>query len=218
MQQESLVWEGRFWGRSGKGGELRAKKLCTPLSALKTNMSRVGKKPLNIPENVVVSVEGLNVKISGPKGELDCSLPAGIEVKVKDGQLLVSRLQDTKFIKSLHGTTQRVLGNALKGVLQSWEKTLELVGTGYRARLEGGALVLAIGFSHPVKFDPPEGISFSVEENKVTVSGRDRHLVGQVAANIRAVRPPEPYKGKGVRYLDEYVRRKSGKAAKAVAA
>lgn len=181
-------------------------------------MSRVGKKSLAIPSGVLVSVEGKTVKVAGPKGELEYVLPNGIEVKIESGELIVSRKQETKFVRSLHGTIQRILSNAVQGVLGNWSKTLELVGTGYRARLEGNSLVLAIGFSHPVKLDPPAGISFTLEENKIAVSGADRHLVGQVAANIRAVRPPEPYKGKGIKYVDEYVRRKAGKAAKTATA
>lgn len=181
-------------------------------------MSKIGKKPLTVAPGVSVNIEGRAVKIIGPKGELEYTLPSNIELKTEGGQLVVSRKQDIKQVRSLHGTIARILENALKGVTEGWGKTLELVGTGYRARLEGASLVLAIGFSHPVKFDPPTGISFAIEENKITISGIDRHLVGQVAANIRAVRPPEPYKGKGIRYTDEYVRRKAGKAAKTATA
>lgn len=181
-------------------------------------MSRVGKKPLKVKEGVTVTVDGQTVKVAGPKGELTYELPAGIGAKLEEGELLISRDSEEKFVKSLHGTMQRVLDNAQKGVTDGWSKTLELVGTGYRARLEGPSLILAIGFSHPVKFDPPEGIAFSVEENNITISGIDRQLVGQTAANIRAVRPPEPYKGKGIKYVGEYVRRKAGKAAKTATA
>lgn len=178
-------------------------------------MSRIGAKAINIPEDTEVSVEGRLVKTSGPKGELEFRLPAEIEVKSEDGKILVGRKRNSKQARSLHGTVNRIIRNNLKGVSEGWSKTLELVGTGYRARLEGSALVLSIGYSHPVKVEAPEGISFSVEENKVTVSGTDKVLVGQVAANIRKVRPPEPYKGKGIKYIDEIVRRKAGKATKA---
>lgn len=181
-------------------------------------MSRVGKKPLKIVEGVSIRVDGQTAKVCGPKGELEYTIPAGITAKVEGDELLISRDSEIKFVKSLHGTVQRVLDNAIKGTSRGWSKILELVGTGYRARLEGGSLVLAIGFSHPVKFNPPEGITFDVEENNITVSGADRHLVGQVAANVRAVRPPEPYKGKGIKYVGEYVRRKAGKAAKTATA
>lgn len=178
-------------------------------------MSRVGKKPLIIPQGVTVNIEGQAVKVTGSKGDLEYTLPSSIEVKVEGDILSVIRKQEIKQVRSLHGTLARILENAIKGVSEGWSKTLELVGTGYRARLEGNSLVLAIGFSHPVKIDPPVGIGFVIEENKIIISGIDRHIVGQVAANIRAVRPPEPYKGKGIKYIDEVIRRKAGKAAKA---
>lgn len=181
-------------------------------------MSRIGKKPLQIPQGVSVNIEGTVVKVTGPKGILEYIVPKGIKVNVEGEELTVTREQESKFVRSLHGTIQRILANAFLGVTNGWTKTLELIGTGYRARVEGQALILAIGFSHPVKFEASEGISFTVEENRITVSGSDRHLVGQVAANVRAVRPPEPYKGKGIKYIDEYVRRKAGKAAKTAAA
>jgi len=181
-------------------------------------MSRIGKKPLTVPAGVSVNIEGQAVKVTGAKGELEYTLPSSIEIKVEGDILSVSRKQEIKQVRSLHGTIARILENAIKGVSEGWSKTLELVGTGYRARLEGNSLVLAIGFSHPVKIDPPAGIVFTTEENKIIVSGIDRHLVGQVAANVRAVRPPEPYKGKGIKYIDEYVRRKAGKTAKTATA
>lgn len=181
-------------------------------------MSRVGRKPLKIAEGVTISVDGQTVTVRGPKGELEHAIPAGITAKIEGDELLISRDSEVKFVKSLHGTVQRTLDNAIKGTTLGWSKTLELVGTGYRARLEGASLILAIGFSHPVRFDPPEGITFNVEEASITVSGIDRHLVGQTAANVRAVRPPEPYKGKGIKYVGEYIRRKAGKAAKTVTA
>lgn len=180
-------------------------------------MSKIGKKPVKIPEGVQVTLEGSRVKTQGTKGELSFALPPGIKVEISDGNIAVLRSLETKYVKSLHGTVQRVLENATHGVSEGWSKQLELVGTGYRARLEGQDLVLAIGFSHPVRFSPPEGIVFTMAENNVIVSGVDKHTVGQVAANIRAVRPPEPYKGKGIKYTGEYIRRKAGKAAKAAA-
>lgn len=176
-------------------------------------MSRLASKPLKIEEGVSVSAEAGKINISGPKGELSMQIPNLITVKVEDGSVLVDRKKDSKHAKALHGTARSLIKNMIQGVSSEWSKTLELVGTGYRARLEGETLVLSVGFSHPVKIDPLPGIKFAVEENKITVSGIDRHLVGQVAANIRAVRPPEPYKGKGIKYVDEVVRRKPGKQA-----
>lgn len=178
-------------------------------------MSRIGKRPIPIPENIEVVVEANSVRVSGPKGELSVALSAGVKAKVEDGKIFLERKSNSKQVRQLHGTISRHLTNVIKGVSEGWSKTLELVGTGYRARLEGTTLVLSVGFSHPVRIDPPEGITFSVEENKVTVSGIDKTLVGQAAANIRTIRPPEPYKGKGIKYEDEVIRRKAGKVAKA---
>lgn len=179
-------------------------------------MSRIGIKPVQIPENVNVAVEGKTVKVSGPKGELEFILPEPITARAQAAKVLVERRRNSKIAKALHGTANRQIKNMVTGVNEGWSKNLELVGTGYRARLEGQSLVLNVGFSHPIKVSTPEGISFSVEENtKVKIEGIDKTLVGQAAANIRAIRPPEPYKGKGIRYEDEVVRRKAGKAAKA---
>jgi large subunit ribosomal protein L6 len=178
-------------------------------------MSRIGKKPVEIKEGVTVTVNGNNVVVSGSRGELTFPVPAGIKVEVVDGQVKILRESETKVVRSLHGSIQRVIDNMIKGVSEGWTKTLELIGTGYRARVEGRDLILAIGFSHPVKFAPPEGVTFEVQENKIIITGLNRQVVGQIAANIRAVRPPEPYKGKGVKYDTEKIRRKAGKAAKA---
>lgn len=177
-------------------------------------MSRIGSKTIAIPENVQVFIEGKSVKVSGPKGELSLKLPQGIEAGTKDAKVIVERKRDSKQTRALHGTINRLIRNNIKGVSEGWDKSLELVGTGYRARMEGSTLVLNLGYSHPVKVEAPEGIDFSVEESKVNVSGPDKVLVGQVTANIRAIRPPEPYKGKGIKYIDEHVRRKPGKQAK----
>lgn len=176
-------------------------------------MSRITLKPIEIPEPVTATHEGRMVKVSGPKGELSCHLAKGVEVLLSEGKLSLVRKTDSKSARSLQGTTHRLLENAIKGVVEGWSKTLEMVGTGYRASLEGTTLVLAIGFSHPVKISAPDGISFTIEENRITVSGIDKELVGQVSANIRRIREPEPYKGKGIKYIDEKVRRKPGKAA-----
>lgn len=177
-------------------------------------MSRIAKKPIKIKEGVKVSADGPKVVISGPKGELSYVLPPFLSVRVADNEVFLERKEETKSAKSGHGLFYRLLLGAVVGVSEGWEKALELVGTGYRARLDGKNIVLSIGFSHPVVVSPPEGISFSVEENRIKVFGADKHLVGQTASNIRRVRPPEPYKGKGIRLLGEEVRRKPGKAAK----
>ncbi len=178
-------------------------------------MSRIGKKPINNKDGVQVAVNGSVVTVTGAKGELTFAIPVGIKVQVTDEQILVTRENETKLVRSLHGSVQRVISNMIQGVSENWTKKLELIGTGYRARVEGRDLILTIGFSHPVKFTAPEGVTFSMEEAKVVVTGLNRQVVGQLAANIRAVRPPEPYKGKGIKYDYEKIRRKAGKAAKA---
>ncbi|MBI2590716.1 MAG: 50S ribosomal protein L6 [Candidatus Blackburnbacteria bacterium] len=177
-------------------------------------MSRIGKKPIQMPEGVSFALEPFAVKMSGPKGELSYEIPKELAVSQNEGMVQVIKKTSTQESQKLYGTFARTISNGFLGVSKGWSKTLSLIGTGYRARVEGKSLSLALGYSHPVKFDPPEGISFAVAENKVTVSGIDKHLVGQIAANIRFARPPEPYQGKGVRYENEYVRRKAGKSAK----
>lgn len=182
-------------------------------------MSRVGKQPITIPEGVTVKIKNGEVSVAGPKGELKQIVRSEIKVEEKDGQILVSRKKETKIARSLHGLTRTLIANMIKGVNEGWQKTLKLVGTGYRAKLEGEDLVMTVGFSHPVKVTPDQGIKFEVAGNDtIIIQGADKGLVGQVAAKIRAIRPPEPYKGKGIRYQDEVVRRKAGKAAKAGAA
>lgn len=177
-------------------------------------MSRIAKKPIRVDEGVKISLQDAKVLISGSKGQLSFEVPKALKVRVETDGVFVDRKGETKPARSMHGLFYRLLSSGVKGVSQGWEKVLELVGTGYRARMDGKNVVLSIGFSHPVAIVPPEGISFSVEENRIKVEGIDRHLVGQVAANIRRVRPPEPYKGKGIRYLGEEVARKPGKATK----
>lgn len=177
-------------------------------------MSRIGKKPVKIREGAQVTVNSNIVTVTGSRGEQTFPLPVGIKVEIKDGEILVTRENETKVVRSLHGAVARVLENMITGVTTGWSKTLELIGTGYRARIEGKDLVLAIGFSHPVRFTPPANLEFAMDEAKIVVTGIDRQVVGQIAANIRAVRPPEPYKGKGVKYSGEFIRRKAGKAAK----
>lgn len=177
-------------------------------------MSKVGKKQILLPEDVKVTLEGESVCVQGSLGSLQINLPQGIKAQIEKNKLSVTREDDSKKAKSLHGAIQRNIANAITGVSQGWKRKLELVGAGYRARVEGKNLVLSVGFSHTVQISQPEAINFDVQENIITVSGPDKHIVGQTAANIRRVRPPEPYKGKGIKYQDEILRRKAGKAAK----
>lgn len=181
-------------------------------------MSRIGKRPVELKEGVTVTQQDSDLLVRGPKGELTVHVPKEISSQVTEGEVLLTRASDSKASKSLHGSTVRILSNAVVGTSEGWEKKLELRGTGYRARLDGNTLILAIGYSHPVTFLPVEGISFSVTENIITVTGCDRHLVGQISADIKAARLPDSYKGKGIRYLGEYIRTKPGKAAAKVAA
>lgn len=174
-------------------------------------MSRVGKKPILIPEGVEVKIEGQNVIVKGSKGELQKEIRPEIKVELKEKKLLVAPKKETKKTKAFWGLTRALIFNMLKGVTEGYEKKLEMKGVGYKANLEGEDLVLQVGFSHPVKIKKPEGINFLVEKNIITISGINKELVGQIAAKIRKVRPPEPYKGKGIRYLGEEVRRKPGK-------
>lgn len=179
-------------------------------------MSRIGKLPVTLPKDVQVDISGQTVKVKGPKGELSRTFADLIKLELKDGQVLVSRPSDERSVRALHGTTRALLNNMVKGVSDGFSKTLQIEGVGYRAELKGKQLVMALGFSHPIELDPPAGISFGVDEKTktITISGIDRELVGQVTADVRAWRPPEPYKGKGLRYTGEKVRRKAGKAAK----
>ncbi|MBF0672630.1 MULTISPECIES: 50S ribosomal protein L6 [unclassified Salinibacterium] len=178
-------------------------------------MSRIGRLPIDIPSGVDIKVENSAVIVKGPKGELSLSVASPIEVKVEDNQVVVTRPDDERESRSLHGLTRTLIANNIIGVTQGYTKGLEIVGTGYRVAQKGSSLEFALGFSHPVTVDPPAGITFSVEgNNKVTVAGIDKQQVGEVAANIRKIRKPEPYKGKGVRYAGEVVRRKAGKAGK----
>ena len=178
-------------------------------------MSRIGRLPIDIPAGVTVSIDGRNVAVKGPKGELALTVAAPIEATVEDNQVLVTRPDDERSSRSLHGLTRTLIANQIVGVTEGYSKGLEVVGTGYRVQQRGSSIEFALGFSHPVTVDPPAGITFTVEgNNKLTVSGIDKQAVGEVAANIRKIRKPEPYKGKGVRYAGENVRRKAGKAGK----
>lgn len=174
-------------------------------------MSRVGKKPILIPERVEIKIENQKVKIKGPKGELEREIRPEIRVELKEGKIFVLPKIETKKTKAFWGLTRALLANAIEGVTAGYEKKLQIEGLGFRASLEGDNLVLQVGFTHPVKLKTPEGIKFSVEKNIITVSGINKELVGQIAAKIRKVKPPEPYKGKGIRYLGEVIRKKVGK-------
>ena len=175
-------------------------------------MSRIGRLPIDIPAGVTITVEGQDVAVKGPKGELSLTVARPIEVKVEEGQVLVTRPDDERESRSLHGLTRTLINNNIIGVTQGYTKGLEVVGTGYRVAQKGNSIEFALGFSHPVLVDPPTGISFTVEgNNKVTVSGIDKQAVGEVAANIRKIRKPEPYKGKGIKYAGEQILRKEGK-------
>jgi len=177
-------------------------------------MSKIGKLPIKIPEGVSVKKEAGRIFVSGPKGELEFKLPSQVKVEKKDDELLVSRESDEGKAKALHGTVRQHIANMIVGVYQGFSKTLEIVGTGYRASLEGEKLVLLLGFSHPVEVSPPEGIKFEAVERKIKISGFNKVLVGQTAAEIRKIKPPDAYKGKGIRYEGEEIKLKPGKAAK----
>lgn len=178
-------------------------------------MSRVGKKPVELPAGVDVEVEGSAVKVKGSKGELERTFNERISFDVSDDVVTVTRPDDSRESRALHGLSRALLNNMVVGVSAGFVKELEIQGVGYRASLKGRDVELLVGFSHPVVVEAPDGITFEVpDQNKIIVSGIDKEQVGQVAASIRKVRPPEPYKGKGIRYVGEYVRRKAGKAGK----
>lgn len=177
-------------------------------------MSRIGRAPIQIPDGVTVTVSGQNVTVKGPKGELSHSVVEPIRVAQEDGTIVVTRPTDRGTHRALHGLSRTLVANMVEGVSNGFERQLEIVGVGYRAQLKGSNLEMALGFSHPVTIPPPEGVSFEVPApTQVVVRGIDKQVVGQIAAQIRGVRPPEPYKGKGVRYAGEQVRRKVGKRA-----
>jgi len=178
-------------------------------------MSRIGKKPVPIPAGVSVDMDGNTVKISGPKGQVQRSFHERVIISKQDNALVVERQSDEDFDRALHGTVRAVLANMVRGVTAGFQKSLEIVGTGYRASKSGSRLVLSVGYSHPVEMEPPAGIEFDVPSaTLINVRGVDKELVGEVAARIRRVRPPEPYQGKGIRYVGENVRRKAGKTGK----
>ena len=179
-------------------------------------MSRVGKAPITIPDGLSVEISDDMIKVSGKQGELTQQIPEGIDIPVEDSVITVERADDSRQQRSLHGLARALVNNMVEGVSNGFMKELNIVGVGYRAQAKGtNALELALGFSHPVQVEAPEGVTFDVPEPTIIkVSGIDKQLVGQVAADIRALKKPEPYKGKGIRYVDEYVIRKAGKAAK----
>jgi large subunit ribosomal protein L6 len=178
-------------------------------------MSRIGRQPVTVPSGVEVSIHGVHVQVKGPKGALERDVHPEMGLVLEDGSLRVERPSDERMHRSLHGLTRTLIANMVEGVTNGYEKRLEIVGVGYRAVLKGQDLELSLGFSHTVPFAAPPGIEFEVPApNRITVRGIDKQLVGQVAANIRKIRKPEPYKGKGIRYEGEYVRKKAGKAAK----
>jgi large subunit ribosomal protein L6 len=183
-------------------------------------MSRIGRRPVDIPDGVEVSVDDANVvTVRGPRGELTQTMHATMRIVTEEGQARVERPDDVGFSRSLHGLTRSLLANMVEGVTQGFEKRLQIVGVGYRAALKGEDIELQVGYSHPVLVHQPDGIEFDVPApTQVVVRGNDKQLVGEVAANIRKIRKPEPYKGKGIRYENEYVRKKAGKAAKGATA
>ena len=182
-------------------------------------MSRIGRLPVEIPGGVTVDVKGSNVRVKGPKGELQRVFSPLIEIAMEKNELVIKRNSDNPAERALHGTTRAVLANMVHGVSKGFEVVLEVDGVGYRAEMEGKNLSLFVGYSHPVKIEPPAGISFETDlkTRQIKVLGFDKELVGQIAANIRKVRPPEPYHGKGLHYLGEHIRRKAGKAGKGAA-
>ena len=178
-------------------------------------MSRIGNKQVEIPAGVTIAQDGNTVTVKGPKGELTQTFSELITINVEGNTATFTRANEEKFTKSIHGTTRALFSNMVVGVSEGFKKDLELIGVGYRAQLQGKKLVLNVGYSHPVEFTPEEGVTVEVNANtKITISGYDKEKVGALAANVRAVRPPEPYKGKGIKYSDEIIRRKEGKTGK----
>ena len=174
-------------------------------------MSRIGKQPIEIPQDVKIKIDGNIIKVESKKGQLEQEIYANLEIAQEGNQLIVKRLNEDKLTRSLHGTTRSIVANMVEGLSKGFEKKLEIVGVGYRAQSQGGKLILNLGYSHPIEYIPPKDINISVERSIITVSGYDKQKIGQVAAEIRGFRKPEPYKGKGVRYVGEIVRRKVGK-------
>lgn len=182
-------------------------------------MSKIGKQPIEIKSGLTAAVQGRTVKISGPKGQFEYAIPDGLDVVVENGKVrVVPQKKNDKKQSAMYGLTRAVIANLLKGVEKEFEKKLELSGVGFKAQMQGADLVLSLGFAHQVKFKPLPGVKISVVDNAVIITGIDKVMVGEAAAKIRAIKPPEPYKGKGIKYAGEHIRRKAGKAAKAVGA
>ena len=179
-------------------------------------MSRIGRMPVEVPQGVDVSIRGSHVRVKGPKGQLEHTFPVDMKIIQKEGVINVERPSDERTHRALHGMTRAIINNMVTGVSEGFEKVLEINGVGYRAELSGENLVINVGYSHPVEVKPPNGITFEVDTRArlIKVQGYDKAQVGQVAADIRKIRPPEPYKGKGIKYIDERIRRKAGKAGK----
>jgi large subunit ribosomal protein L6 len=180
-------------------------------------MSRIGRLPVDVPNGVTIEINKNSVKVKGPKGQLSRDFPPEIDLKQENGQIIVTRNSDHRTHRAKHGLTRALLNNMVVGVSEGFKRDLHIEGVGYRANLQGKSLVLNVGYSHPVVFDPPEGITFEVDKSgrELAVIGYDKEMVGEIAARIRRVRPPEPYKGKGIQYVGERIRRKAGKAGKA---
>ncbi|MEW6107980.1 MAG: 50S ribosomal protein L6 [Nitrospirota bacterium] len=179
-------------------------------------MSRIGKKPLDIPAGVDVRLTGNNIKVKGPKGELDWNFPEETKVSIIDNRVIVERKDDIKKVKALHGLTRKLIENMIKGVTEGYQRVLDITGVGYRAQVQGKKISLSLGYSHPVEFHLPEGISAAVDQKQtqITITGIDKQKIGQIAANLRALRSPDAYKGKGIRYAGERLKLKVGKAGK----
>jgi large subunit ribosomal protein L6 len=206
--QERKEWEEKYSSRFG-----------SPSTGLRIIiMSKIAKKPVEIKEGAQVNLAGREISVTGPKGTLSFVLPAGVELKIEEGKVFVSQVGQGDKVKALSGLVRANVSNMIKGVTDGFTRKLELSGVGYRAQASGNIITLSVGFSHPVKITADPSISFAVEENIITVSGANKALVGDIASKIRDVRPPEPYKGKGIKYENERIRRKVGKAAKAVGA
>ncbi|MDO8269777.1 MAG: 50S ribosomal protein L6 [Candidatus Levybacteria bacterium] len=178
-------------------------------------MSNIGKQPIQIEAGVTVLKDGKNVTVNGTKGTLSWSVPMGIDIEIVDDKVIVKKEHEARYLEKFYGLTRSLIANMVTGVSKGFDRRLELSGVGYRARVDGRDLVLNLGFSHPVKVSAPENIAFKVEENIITISGIDKQIVGDIASKIRKVRPPDPYKAKGIKYEGEKVRRKAGKTAKA---
>lgn len=179
-------------------------------------MSRIGKQPIELPPNVNVDILGSTVKVKGPKGELSYNLPEGIRVSKSDSKIVVERETDSKVVKALHGLARSLISNMVNGVSAGYERTLEITGIGYRAQVKGNKIIFTLGYSHPIEYELPVGVTARVDEKQttITLSGIDKQLVGQVAANIKALKMPDAYKGKGVRYSGERIKLKAGKTGK----